>query len=150
MSSSLNGNRSDATALGQFKRKALPTARPADPANVGHQLSIASSVIGPELTILGNLVTKGQVQIDGNIEGDVHGVHVLVGEAGCITGAIIAEEIIVRGRVMGSVHARRVMLQSSCYVAADILHESLTIDPNAVFEGRSQRLEELGPPETPT
>jgi hypothetical protein len=49
-----------------------------DEANDGRPRSLASSIIGSELTISCNLVTKGQVQIDGEIEGDVHGIYVLV------------------------------------------------------------------------
>jgi cytoskeletal protein CcmA (bactofilin family) len=103
------------------------------------------------LVISGNLITKGQVQIEGDIEGDVHGIHVLIAEEGCITGLISAEEIIVRGRVMGSIRGKRVMLQSSCHVEGDIFHESLTIEDGAAFEGRAQRSHaaDLVPPKVP-
>jgi len=38
-----------------------------DEANDGRPRSLASSIIGSELTISGNLITKGQVQIEGDI-----------------------------------------------------------------------------------
>jgi cytoskeletal protein CcmA (bactofilin family) len=110
-----------------------------DEVNDGRPRSLASSIIGSELTISGNLITKGQVQIDGDIEGDVHGIYVLVAEGGCITGLISAEEIVVRGRVMGSIRGKRVMLKSSCRVGADIFHDTLTIEDGAAFEGRAHR-----------
>ena len=31
------------------------------------------SMIGPDLTITGNLISKGEVQVDGTVEGDIHG-----------------------------------------------------------------------------
>ncbi len=97
------------------------------------------SIIGPDLTINGNLISKGEVQVDGIVEGDIHGSHVVVGETATIQGGIIAEEVIVRGHVMGSVHSKRVMLQATCQVEGDIYHQSLSIEQGAMFEGKSRR-----------
>jgi cytoskeletal protein CcmA (bactofilin family) len=99
----------------------------------------APSVIGPDLTINGNLVTKGEVQIDGEIQGDIQGTYVVIGEKARITGGIVAEEVVVRGHVMGSVRGKRVMLQSSSHVEGDIFHQALAIEQGAFFEGKSRR-----------
>lgn len=100
---------------------------------------IVPSVIGPDLKITGDLETKGELQIDGEVEGEIHGSSVVIGKKGRITGGIVAEEIVVRGQVMGSIHGKRVLLQSSSRVEADIFHESLVIEDGASFEGRLQR-----------
>jgi cytoskeletal protein CcmA (bactofilin family) len=97
------------------------------------------SVIGPDLTINGNLISKGEVQVDGIVDGDIHGSHVVVGETATITGGIVADEVVVRGHVVGSVHSKRVMLQSTCQVEGDIYHQSLSIEQGAMFEGKSRR-----------
>ncbi len=102
----------------------------------------APSVIGPDLTIHGNLVSKGEVQIDGEVQGDIHGTYVVIGEKARITGAIIAEEVVVRGHVMGSLRGKRVMLQSSSHVEGDIYHQALAIEQGAFFEGKSRRSED--------
>ena len=99
----------------------------------------APSVIGPDLTINGNLVSKGEVQIDGEIQGDIQGTYVVIGEKARITGGIVAEEIVVRGHVMGSVRGKRVMLQSSSHIEGDIYHQALAIEQGAFFEGKSRR-----------
>lgn len=100
------------------------------------------SVIGPELQITGNLVSRGEVQIDGEIHGDIHGSHILVGERAQITGGIVADEVVVRGHVMGSVRGKRVLLQSSSHVEGDIYHLTLAIEQGAYFEGKSRRTED--------
>jgi len=102
----------------------------------------APSVIGPDLTINGNLVAKGEVQIDGEIQGDIQGTYVVIGEKARITGGIVAEEVVVRGHVMGSVRGKRVMLQSSSHVEGDIFHQALAIEQGAFFEGKSRRSED--------
>ena len=99
----------------------------------------AASVIGPDLTINGNLVSKGEVQVDGEVQGDIHGTYVVIGEKARITGGIVAEEIVIRGHVMGSVRGKRVMLQSSSHIEGDIYHQALAIEQGAFFEGKSRR-----------
>jgi cytoskeletal protein CcmA (bactofilin family) len=97
------------------------------------------SVIGPDLTILGNLVSRGEVQIDGEVQGDIHGSHIVIGERAKITGGIVAEEVVVRGHVMGSIRSKKVMLQSSSHVEGDVFHQTLGIEQGAFFEGKSRR-----------
>ncbi|MGQ0672066.1 MAG: bactofilin family protein [Hyphomicrobium sp.] len=97
------------------------------------------SIIGPDLVITGNLVSRGEVQIDGEVQGDIHGTHIVVGERAKITGGIIAEEIVVRGHVMGSVRGKRVLLQNASHVEGDIYHQTLAIEQGAFFEGKSRR-----------
>lgn len=97
------------------------------------------SVIGSDLIIAGNLTCKGEVQVDGIVEGDIQGSNVVVGESATITGSIAADEVIVRGHVVGSVYSRRVMLQTTSQVEGDIYHQSLSIEQGAMFEGKSRR-----------
>lgn len=100
------------------------------------------SVIGADLTITGNLICKGEVQVDGIVEGDVQGSHVVVGEGATVTGSISGEEVIVRGHIVGSVRGKRVMLQTTSQVEGDIYHQSLSIEQGAMFEGKSRRTKE--------
>ena len=97
------------------------------------------SVIGPDLTITGNLTSKGEVQVDGEVQGDLHAVHVVIGERARITGGIVADEVVVRGHVMGSIRGKKVMLQSSSHVEGDVYHQTLAIEQGAFFEGKSRR-----------
>ena len=102
----------------------------------------APSIIGPDLTIIGNLISAGEVQVDGEVQGDLHGTHVVVGEKARITGGIMAQEIVVRGHVMGSIRGNKVMLQASSHVEGDVHHQSLAIEQGAYFEGKSRRAED--------
>lgn len=102
----------------------------------------APSVIGPDLVITGNLASKGQVQVDGEVQGDIHAMHIIVGEKAKITGSIFADEVVVRGHVLGSVRGKRVMLQANSHVEGDIFHKALAIEQGAFFEGKSRRSED--------
>ena len=88
---------------------------------------MAPSIIGEDLTVTGNVLSRGEVQVDGQIQGDVHCSSLIVGEKAQITGGIVAEDVVVRGRVMGSVRGNRVTLQASSHVEGDVFHKSLAM-----------------------
>ena len=97
------------------------------------------SIIGEGLTITGNVASKGEIQVDGEIQGDIHCGSLLLGDTAQVVGGIIAEEIIVRGRVVGSIRGVRVTLQAQSHIEGDIIHQSLAIEQGAYFEGKSRR-----------
>jgi cytoskeletal protein CcmA (bactofilin family) len=102
----------------------------------------AASVVGSELSIKGNLESRGEVQIDGAIEGDVHAMRIVVGEAARITGNLLADDVVVRGAVAGSIRGKKVTLEAASHVEGDIFHRMLAIERGAFFEGRSRRVED--------
>ena len=104
--------------------------------------SNASSVIGPDLTIEGTVVSKGELQIDGEIQGDVRCLSLVLGEKAVITGGVVAEDVVVKGRVDGSINGQTITLQASSHVEGDIHHHFLTIEQGAYFEGMSRRVDD--------
>ncbi len=97
------------------------------------------SIIESDLKITGNVMSKGEIQVDGQIEGDIHCTSIIVGEEALIKGGIVSEDIVIRGRVVGSVRGTRVTLQANARVEGDVFHESLAIEQGALFEGKSRR-----------
>ena len=57
------------------------------------------SIIGEDLTIRGNVTCKGEIQIDGEIEGDIRCGSLLLGDKSQVTGGVAAEDVIVRGHM---------------------------------------------------
>jgi len=102
----------------------------------------AATVVGSELSIKGNLESRGEVQIDGAVEGDVHAMRIVIGEAARITGNLLAEDVVVRGAVAGSIRGKKVTLEAASHVEGDIFHRMLAIERGAFFEGRSRRVED--------
>jgi len=100
------------------------------------------SVIGNDLKIIGQglrIISRGILQVDGEIEGDVQGTEVIVGEKGQVTGMVAGQQVVVRGKVSGVVCGRTVALQASSQVNGDVHHMSFAIEQGAMFEGRSRR-----------
>ena len=113
------------------------------PATYGAKSPSASkmipSIIGEGLTITGNVASKGEIQVDGEIQGDIHCGSLLLGDTAQVVGGVIAEDIVVRGRVVGSMRGVRVTLQAQSHIEGDIIHQSLAIEQGAYFEGKSRR-----------
>ena len=106
------------------------------------------SWIGTEIRVTGNLISKGELRVDGDIEGDIRGVRLVIGEQARVTGNVTAEDVIVLGHVMGSVRGLRVSLQSTSQVHGDVYHQTLVMEQGAVFQGKSVRAADpLAPPQ---
>lgn len=114
----------------------LPNSRPA---SQPRRATGVTSVIGADLSITGNLESTGEVQIDGELQGDVQAARIVIGEQATITGTLIADEIVIRGSVQGSIRGNSVTFQSASRVEGDVFHKSLTIEQGAFFEGKSRR-----------
>ncbi len=93
------------------------------------------SVISAELIVKGTLISAGDVQVEGKIDGDIRAAGLVIGEKAIVVGDLYADEAVVRGRVEGSVRARRVQLCATCHVEGNILHEALSVESGAFFEG---------------
>jgi cytoskeletal protein CcmA (bactofilin family) len=103
----------------------------------------AAAVIGPTLVIRGEVSGAEPLLVEGRIEGPVSipGGYVSVGREGVLTSIVTASEVVVRGTVLGNIHAsdrveickggsltgdivtRRVSIQDGAYITGSILTE---------------------------
>ncbi len=97
--------------------------------------SSAPSILSADTVVTGTLVSAGDMQIDGRVEGDVRSVSLVIGEKAEIHGEVFAEDVTVRGRVIGRIRARKVLLCATSHVEGDILHEAFAVESGAFFEG---------------
>ena len=95
----------------------------------------APSILSADAVITGTITCAGDMQIDGRVEGDVRSVSLVIGEKAEIHGEIFAEEVVIRGRVIGRIRARKVQLCTTSHVEGDILHEAFAVESGAFFEG---------------
>ena len=102
----------------------------------------SASVLSSDLTVVGNLRTTGDIQVEGTVEGDIRAHLLTVGESATIRGEIVADDIVVNGRVIGRVRGLKVRLTSTARVEGDIIHKTIAIESGAHFEGLVQRQED--------
>src|SRR5258708_2664671 len=121
--------------IGVFMLTRSPTADPRTlktAANSSQQHSglteAGKPVISNDLKIFGQglrIISRGTLQVDGEVEGDVAGKEIIIGEMGQVTGTVSGERVIVRGKVSGAIRSMTVALQSTARVEGDIHHMSL-------------------------
>lgn len=95
------------------------------------------SIIASDLLICGDVHTEGDIQILGKIEGEIHSRSVTIGESGHIKGKIFAEQVCVRGAIEGPVTANSVIMDRTANVVGSVFHNSLSVHPEAVHDGRA-------------
>lgn len=94
------------------------------------------SVIAADATVIGDVDCSGDLQIFGNVEGNVRG-RTLVVEAGAhIEGRVVAERLLVGGSILGPVAATDVGVEATASIVGNITHNNLMIEPGAFLEGR--------------
>jgi cytoskeletal protein CcmA (bactofilin family) len=99
----------------------------------------APSILSNDLTVVGNIRTQGDIQIEGKVEGDIRAHQLIIGQTATINGEIVADEVVVHGRVVGRVRGLKVRLTASARVEGDIIHKTIAIESGAHFEGSVQR-----------
>ena len=95
------------------------------------------TVIAEGLNIVGNVSAEGQVELHGQIEGELNCTSLHVSDKGRVKGKIVSQDVVVNGIVDGPIHGVNVALESKANVTGDIHHESLSIEKGASFDGRS-------------
>jgi cytoskeletal protein CcmA (bactofilin family) len=94
------------------------------------------SFISADLSVTGDLVSPGDLQIDGCVEGNIRCQSLTIGPSASVTGNIIVEDVLILGVLNGGVEARSVTLGKTAQITGDILHETIAIEAGAVLDGR--------------
>ena len=101
-----------------------------------------ASILSSDLHIKGNIKTTGDVQIEGQVDGDIRAHLLTVGEGATVKGELVADDVVINGRIIGRVRGLKVRLTSTARVEGDIIHKTIAIESGAHFEGSVQRQED--------
>lgn len=122
------------------KAKSKPNAGVAAPQQLTEKTT-PLSVLSPNLRVIGNLESEGDLQIDGTVDGDIRTVKLTVGKSAVINGSIYGEKIRIAGTVNGEITAKTVVLLDTAKVTGDINHDSLSIEAGAYVQGLCKRVD---------
>jgi cytoskeletal protein CcmA (bactofilin family) len=96
------------------------------------------SVLDCSVRLTGDLWSDGDVQIDGHLCGNISCVQLIVSKGAVVTGAIVAQEAVIRGKTTGIIRATRVLLQETAQVESELIYRSLVVDEGASFGGTAR------------
>jgi cytoskeletal protein CcmA (bactofilin family) len=98
------------------------------------------TVIAKGLRIVGSVTAEGLVEVNGQIEGELHCTSLVIARGAQVKGVVAAERVVVDGAVEGPIQCGDVILKSEAQVVGDIHHRSLAIERGAYFDGRSVQI----------
>ena len=93
------------------------------------------SVISKALKITGQLESTEDIQIEGEVEGDVRAVSVKVGPGAKVKGTVRGDEVQLSGQVDGKIEAKKVTLTRTARMTGDVVHQDITIESGAFIDG---------------
>ncbi len=87
--------------------------------------------------ITGKLHFEGPARIDGEVDGEIHGKSITIGESATVTAQITADSVIVCGKVKGEISAsQRLEIRATAKVQGNITTPKLMIHEGAIFDGQ--------------
>lgn len=92
------------------------------------------TLVGKNTAIHGRVVLQESIRIDGKVVGNIESskeesITVVIGASGEVQGDIVAQRVVVAGKVAGNIHAHeRVELHADCLVQGDIKYGSIAIE----------------------
>ena len=108
--------------------------RPSTPAPARAPNSTPSVII-KALKITGQLESSEDIQIDGDVDGDIRGVSVKVGNGATIKGTVYGEAVELAGTVNGKIEAKHVLLTKTARMSGDVSHQDIQIESGAYIDG---------------
>ncbi|WP_194095791.1 bactofilin family protein [Marivivens aquimaris] len=122
------------------------SSKPSSPAPTDSKLTSTApkakppaSILSSDLHVKGNLKTSGDIQVEGQVDGDIRAHLLTIGESATIKGEVVADDVVINGRIIGRVRGLKVRLTSTARVEGDIIHKTIAIESGAHFEGSVQR-----------
>jgi len=103
---------------------------------------MSKSVFADDLHIKGNVTSKGDVQLNGVVDGDVSARTLWLEKDSSIKGSMIAEKVVIGGNIDTNVNGNSVKLKSSAHVQSEVMSNSLSVDEEAYFDGTSNCVED--------
>ena len=93
---------------------------------------------GQGTTINGDVITDGDVRIDGKVTGNITSrSKVVIGATALIDGNIVCQNAYIDGRVSGTIEVMELLILSkTAYVAGDIKMKKLVVEEGAQFNGK--------------
>lgn len=109
----------------------LEKRRPLDEHNV-------STIIGPGTKIKGDIISKGTVRIEGEVEGRIECEDtVVIHESGNVKADIAGGQVIISGTVQGNTTAHdRLEITNQAKVIGNITAPRISIAEGVIFEGQ--------------
>ena len=107
----------------------------------------SSNLIAQETIIIGNILTQGNIRIEGRVDGALESKNkIVIGDSAQVFGDMYAMEAEVSGHIDGSIHCQGTLyLKKTAFINGDIVASKLIIENGALFNGKCQMSQQTKP-----
>ncbi len=98
----------------------------------------STATIGKAVKIVGQIFTKEDLNVDGDVEGTIESTDnkVTIGATGRVQASVKAREVVIFGQVQGNVEAAdKVDIRREAKLVGDITTARISIEDGALFKG---------------
>lgn len=106
----------------------------------------APSIISANVHVSGDIDSPGEVQLDGEVNGNIRCSALILGEAGRVEGKITADSVTIRGHVDGEIVGNLVRLEKTAQITGDISHQTISIEAGARISGQLIHVDDVQKP----
>jgi cytoskeletal protein CcmA (bactofilin family) len=107
-----------------------------DPEMTDAERRAVENVITEGTVVIGDVISPGDVRVDGTVQGEVRGMCVWIGVDASVEGVVVAERVTIEGSMSGPIFAEHVHLGASSHVQGDLCADDITIRKGAILVGR--------------
>ena len=100
---------------------------------------IPPSLLGKDIKINGKIITEGELQIDGIVQGEIEALKLVIEQSAKVIGSVSSEDLVIKGRIIGPVYGKKVRFGATARVEGDTFHETIAIEDGAYYEGSIKR-----------
>lgn len=102
------------------------------------EMVISSNLISKETVIVGDVITNGNIRVEGKVEGILKSNNkIAIGDAAHVIGDIYALEAEISGHIDGEIHCSEALyLKKTAFINGDIFAKKLIIENGALFNGK--------------
>ncbi len=118
--------------------------------SVNNSKEAISSIISKDMHVTGEVRFTGKARIDGTVEGNVKGEHLILSEAGKVYGDLELTSLVCRGSIEGNVKAQEVTTHSTANLHGNLSAENLTVEPGAKLYGEISAATKKQQPKAPS
>lgn len=94
-----------------------------------------SSIIDKSMTVNGEIVFKGKARVDGTINGNIEGEHLILSETGKVVGDVTVSSFNCYGSLEGNIKTNMLTARKNCSIHGKLEATSLTVEPGASIQG---------------
>jgi cytoskeletal protein CcmA (bactofilin family) len=94
------------------------------------------SVIGGGIIITGNIEAEVDLEIAGQVNGDVRCATLILGEKSVIRGSVYAERVRASGVIEGSVETRDLAVEATARISGDVTYSRIRIANGGIVDGK--------------